>query len=591
MITITRTFWLALPILAAGCGQSSAAEHDDMRSWQDDWDLENGFSIEQDATGFHLPTAIAFVPEPGLNPEDPLYFVAELRGTIRVVTNDRSVHMFAEDFFDLEVRREVPSMAGQIGLAGICVHPGTGFVFATFAYQDPDGILRNNVVRFSTSPEHFATQPTAVAAFTDVFRDHPSGLAHQIGGCEIVDDQLYVSVGDAWRTDLVQDLQSLAGKVLRMSLDGEPYRNNPFFDAADPTGPANYVWAKGFRNPFGLKVANGRMFVAENGVRLDRFLEVKEGDNYLWDGTDASIATNASYVFSPAAAPVHLTYADPATVEFPQIYDQTFFVALSGNASDDVAPGVMLLPFDFELARMRTVPAYFLRYRGPGDQMVSGVAFGPDGLYVAPILPDRDGQSAIYRISYVGSSAGEEAMPMFSDAGLLHKYGCRACHTITGRAAYGGQTGPSLQGRELLARLRAEIENPTFEQSMAQVDAFSEEPWVSYADARSAVRQAEGMEQIRLLLKYRIMEPRFDRPQSAMPSLGVSEAEAEELVTILLGSSAEHPRLVSAGLAALSRGLPERANRRHQLLIALGSIVLGFFAGVLSVTIALRLRR
>ena len=53
-----------------------------------------------------MPTAIAVVPNLGSGPKDPLYFVAELRGRIRVVTNDRSVHTFAEGFVGFTPEKE-----------------------------------------------------------------------------------------------------------------------------------------------------------------------------------------------------------------------------------------------------------------------------------------------------------------------------------------------------------------------------------------------------------------------------------------------------------------------------------------------------
>jgi hypothetical protein len=40
---------------------------------------------------YHYPIAIAFAPEHGENTKDPLYFIAELRGKVKVVTADRIV--------------------------------------------------------------------------------------------------------------------------------------------------------------------------------------------------------------------------------------------------------------------------------------------------------------------------------------------------------------------------------------------------------------------------------------------------------------------------------------------------------------------
>src|SRR5215208_4372675 len=123
--------------------------------WRSDWAVPEGFALQSDTEGYHFPTAIAFVPEPGSDPKDPLYFVTELRGRIKVITNDRSTYTFAENFFQLQPEQELPEVEGETGLAGICLAPEQGYVFVTFAYQDPDGVLRNNVARFEAAPHTF----------------------------------------------------------------------------------------------------------------------------------------------------------------------------------------------------------------------------------------------------------------------------------------------------------------------------------------------------------------------------------------------------------------------------------------------------
>ncbi|HKQ32091.1 MAG TPA: glucose dehydrogenase, partial [Thermodesulfobacteriota bacterium] len=89
-------FLLLLTVLSF-CSPTSKAE--ESGGWKKDWALEKGFNISIDTEGYHFPSAIAFVPSPGKGPKDPLYFVLELRGKIKVVTNDRSIYTFAEDFF------------------------------------------------------------------------------------------------------------------------------------------------------------------------------------------------------------------------------------------------------------------------------------------------------------------------------------------------------------------------------------------------------------------------------------------------------------------------------------------------------------
>ena len=84
--------------------------------WRKEWSLEKGFDIEIDTEGYQFPSAIAFVPDPGKGPKDPLYFVLELRNGIKVVTNDRSVYTFAEDFINFTPPKELPDILGENGL-------------------------------------------------------------------------------------------------------------------------------------------------------------------------------------------------------------------------------------------------------------------------------------------------------------------------------------------------------------------------------------------------------------------------------------------------------------------------------------------
>ena len=80
-------------LLHIWCVTANAKAH-----WYDQWEIKEGFSLELDTSGFRLPVSIAFVPNPGSNAKDPLYYVAELGGRILVIMNDRTVEVFAENF-------------------------------------------------------------------------------------------------------------------------------------------------------------------------------------------------------------------------------------------------------------------------------------------------------------------------------------------------------------------------------------------------------------------------------------------------------------------------------------------------------------
>ncbi|GIV90766.1 MAG: hypothetical protein KatS3mg055_3284 [Chloroflexus sp.] len=248
-----------------------------------------GIYIVEDTNGYTFPSAIAFVLQLGPDPKDPLYFVTELRGTIKVVTNDRSVYTFAENVFHFQPTAELPSGRGQGGMGGLCLDPAHGYVFVTFLYNDANGRMRNNIVRYQTKPGTFGLTPDGFMAFTDVFAKYESGLAHHIGACQVVGDQLFVGIGEAWQPHLARDPDQMVGKIYRMSLNGKPLPDNPFYVDDDITKARNYVWATGFRNPYALKVVNDRVFVGDNGVGTDRFVEVQRGEDYGWNGQENSI--------------------------------------------------------------------------------------------------------------------------------------------------------------------------------------------------------------------------------------------------------------------------------------------------------------
>lgn len=191
--TATSALRVLAPLLAlSGCTASPPAAPFD---WRDDYALFPELTLAIDSTGYHLPTAIAFVPAPAPAPAAPLYFVAELRGAVKVVSNDRAVRPFA-DVDALRPEQELPAIRGQGGLAGLCLDEANGYVFATFAGADPTGVLRNSIVRFKTTPRSFAVAPSETAAIARFLAADPSAISHQIGGCQVDGDALYVAVGD-----------------------------------------------------------------------------------------------------------------------------------------------------------------------------------------------------------------------------------------------------------------------------------------------------------------------------------------------------------------------------------------------------------
>src|SRR5690606_38395406 len=129
----------------------------------------------------------------------PAYFVAELLGTIKVVTNSRAVHVFGgvptwgQQDQDLEGD-------SQQGLAGLCLAPDQGLVFATYTEPDALGVLRNHVAKLTSDPETYSLEAHATERIGTVLAEFQSSPAHQIGGCVVDGDELLVSVGDGGRS-------------------------------------------------------------------------------------------------------------------------------------------------------------------------------------------------------------------------------------------------------------------------------------------------------------------------------------------------------------------------------------------------------
>jgi hypothetical protein len=527
----------AVAIVSLTTAQPTPADSD----FKSDWAVERGFDIISDADGFRFPTAIAFIPNPGNRPKDPLYFVTELHGAIKVVTNDRTVFTFADEFFTLRPKTgEVRIIDQEVGMAGICLAPEQGHLFVTFAYHDSDNILRNNVTRFQSTPGTYSMAPTSQINFTEVFAPYPSGPSHQVGGCQVSEDLLYVSVADAHQPDQSQQTDSMLGKIVRMTLDGRPVPDNPYYQDDEIGKAQNYVWASGFRNPFGLKIVDGQVFVSDNGPTVDRFLQVKQGGNYLYDGTNMSIGTNADTVFSPGRGVAQLDNYPPGSDLFPDRFNDNIFLTMTGNPQvhREGFPAIWAIPYDFSEDKLSAVARPLIRHRGNQNQVVSGLGFGPDGLYFALLVPNDSGSSQVLKIRYAPEAdypltLADELNPIV----LINTHGCLACHSLLNSRE--GEIGPNLDPSALVPKLEARLNSKAYALNLEELELLDSEPFASYRDVRHAITQAQGLEKISLWIYNRILEPKFDDQDATMPSQGLSDAQAKAVADYLSGISAE----------------------------------------------------
>jgi glucose/arabinose dehydrogenase len=160
---------------------------------------------------------------------------------------------------------------GEGGLLGLAVDPGFPEEPYVYAYHTADS--DNRISRLEYDPENGG----GGFGGTEVVLDGiPSASYHNGGRIGFgPDGLLYVGTGDAGREDLSQDTDSLGGKILRITADGEPAPDNPF---------GNPVYSYGHRNVQGLAWDDeGNLYATEFGQdEFDEVNLIEPGGNYGW---------------------------------------------------------------------------------------------------------------------------------------------------------------------------------------------------------------------------------------------------------------------------------------------------------------------
>ncbi|MGW6735642.1 PQQ-dependent sugar dehydrogenase [Streptomyces sp. NPDC055013] len=182
---------------------------------------------------------------------------------------------------------EVPgvSPAGEGGLMGLALSPDYASDHMIYAYFT--SASDNRIVRVLYDEQ----RPTGeqLGAPDTIFRGIPKGFIHNGGRIAFGPDKmLYAGTGESGDTGLSQDKESLGGKILRMTPEGEPAPGNPVADSP--------VYSYGHRNVQGLAWdAKQRLFAAEFGQDTwDELNAIKPGDNYGWPEVEGK-SDNAKY--------------------------------------------------------------------------------------------------------------------------------------------------------------------------------------------------------------------------------------------------------------------------------------------------------
>ncbi|HLF55076.1 MAG TPA: PQQ-dependent sugar dehydrogenase [Candidatus Nanoarchaeia archaeon] len=184
------------------------------------------------------------------------------------------------------------------GLLGIAIDSGfehNKYVYVYYTYKGGEKTL-NRVSRY-VYKNKLQNEMILIDAI-------PGAMYHDGGRLEFgPDNLLYITTGDATEPSLAQDLNSLAGKILRINPDGTIPADNPF-----PNSP---VYSYGHRNPQGIAWHKGLMMATEHGPKMnDEINAIKTGKNYGWplvectahEGYEAPIRCFPDWTLAPAAA-------------------------------------------------------------------------------------------------------------------------------------------------------------------------------------------------------------------------------------------------------------------------------------------------
>jgi glucose/arabinose dehydrogenase len=353
-------------LAAVGCKTNSAVNSEQPQRMQSPPVARPGlladdqvpYTAEIVAERLDVPWALDFAPDGRL-------FFTERPGTVRVIQQGRLLPRPVITF-------PAPFVSeGEGGLLGIAVDPDFAvnhYLYVYHTYREQENVY-NRVVRLKEDNNR--------ASLDKVLLDRiPGGLIHNGGRLKIGPDRrLYITTGDAGVPERAQVLASLAGKILRLNLDGTIPADNPFRHSP--------VYSWGHRNPQGIAWSpQGSMYSSEHGAFAhDEINLIEPGANYGWPMIQGD--QQASGMRAPNLHSGETTWA-PSGMAFVATgpwRDQLFVANLRGE---------QILKIAFQPANPRSIQAVEAFYRNKYGR-IRDVVQGRDGfLYL--LTNNRDGR-------------------------------------------------------------------------------------------------------------------------------------------------------------------------------------------------------
>ncbi|MBD1848065.1 PQQ-dependent sugar dehydrogenase [Cyanobacteria bacterium FACHB-63] len=222
--------------------------------------------VEEVVRGLDVPWGIAFLPNNEM-------LVTERPGRVRLVRNNQ---LQPQPVATLSVT----ARGGEGGLLGIAAHPqfATNRLFYLYYTTDQDGRPVNRVERWRLSENGQQAQRDRL-----ILDNIPVAAFHNGGRLRFgPDGMLYIGTGDAREPGSSQDADSLAGKILRVTPEGEVPSDNPT--------PGNPAFISGLRNTQGFDwLDRNTLLVTDHGptgelgrTGRDEVSVARAGDNLGW---------------------------------------------------------------------------------------------------------------------------------------------------------------------------------------------------------------------------------------------------------------------------------------------------------------------